>query len=162
MGIYDAPVRRLDGAAASLGDYAGEVLLVVNVASNCGFTPQYAGLEQLYKSYHDRGLEVLGFPCNQFGAQEPGSAEEIASFCSVNYGVSFPMFEKVEVNGAGRSELYAELTETPDAEGKAGDVSWNFEKFLLGRDGSVLARYRSKTAPEDPILTGAIEDALGA
>ncbi|HVB04754.1 MAG TPA: glutathione peroxidase [Acidimicrobiales bacterium] len=162
MGIYDAPVRRLDGAEASLHAYEGEVLLVVNVASACGFTPQYTGLQALESRYAGQGFEVLGFPCNQFGAQEPGSSEEIASFCETNYGVTFPMFEKVEVNGEGRTPLYALLTETPDGEGEAGDVSWNFEKFLVGRDGSVLGRYRSKTAPEDPALTGAIEAALGS
>ncbi len=161
MAIYDAPVRRLDGGDASLGDYAGEVLLIVNVASQCGFTPQYMGLQKLYQDYHDEGLEVLGFPSNEFGAQEPGSAEEIASFCSLNYGVTFPMFEKVEVNGAGRTPLYETLSATPDAEGKAGDIAWNFEKFLVGRDGTVLGRYRSRTAPEDPVLVAAITEALG-
>jgi glutathione peroxidase len=160
MGIYDAPVRRLDGAAASLADYEGEVLLVVNVASRCGFTPQYEGLERLYETYHDEGLEVLGFPCNQFGQQEPGSAEEISNFCTATYGVTFPLFEKVEVNGPERTPLYSTLTEKSDQDGVAGDVKWNFEKFLVARDGEVLSRYRSKTAPDDPALLTAIEGAL--
>jgi glutathione peroxidase len=161
MGIYDVQLRHLDASPASLEDYAGEVLLVVNVASRCGYTPQYAGLQKLYESYHDRGLEVLGFPCNQFGAQEPGTSEQIADFCSTTYGVTFPMFEKIEVNGPGRSALYEELSETPDAEGKAGDIAWNFEKFLIGRDGAVLGRFRSKIEPDSEALVEAIEYALG-
>jgi glutathione peroxidase len=162
MEVYDAPVRRLDGGSASLSDFSGEVLLVVNVASHCGFTPQYAGLQELYEQYHERGFEVLGFPSNQFGAQEPGTPEEIASFCETSYGVTFPMFEKVEVNGPNRTALYETLTETPDAEGNAGDVAWNFEKFLVDRDGKVIGRFRSKVAPDDPMLIGAIEGALSA
>jgi len=162
MGVYDAPVRRLDGGSASLSDYSGEVLLVVNVASHCGFTPQYAGLQKLYEQYHERGFEVLGFPSNQFGAQEPGTHEEIATFCETNYGVTFPMFEKVEVNGPSRTALYETLTEAPDPAGNSGDVAWNFEKFLVDRDGKVIGRFRSKTAPDDPTLIGAIESALSA
>jgi glutathione peroxidase len=132
-------------------------LLIVNVASKCGLTPQYAGLEDLHKRFADQGFAVVGFPCNQFGGQEPGSADEIAEFCSATYGVSFPMFEKIDVNGAQRHPIYTELTATADAEGEAGDVQWNFEKFLVGPDGAVLARFRPMTAPDAPELVEAIE-----
>jgi glutathione peroxidase len=155
--LHDIAVKTLDGQPASLGDLAGKTLLVVNVASQCGLTPQYTGLQQLHERYAERGFAVLGFPCNQFGAQEPGTAEEIGTFCSENYGVSFPMFEKIEVNGPGRHPLYAELTAVPDAEGEAGDIQWNFEKFLVAPDGSVLGRFRPLTEPEDPALVAAIE-----
>jgi len=157
MSIYDAPVQTLAGEPANLADYKGKALLVVNVASQCGLTPQYTGLQQLHETYSDRGFEVLGFPCNQFGAQEPGSPEEIEQFCSVNYGVSFPMFEKIEVNGPGQHPVYTELTAVPDAEGKAGDIQWNFEKFLVGPDGTVIARFRPLMDPEDPAIISAIE-----
>lgn len=150
----------LDGAATSLADYAGRAVLVVNVASKCGLTPQYAGLEALATRYADRGLTVLGVPCNQFAGQEPGSAEEIATFCSTSYGVTFPLLEKTDVNGDARHPLYSILTETQDAAGEAGDVQWNFEKFLVGSDGEVLARFRPRTEPDAPEVTAAIEAAL--
>jgi glutathione peroxidase len=158
--VHDIAVKTLDGQDASLGDLAGNSLLVVNVASKCGFTPQYAGLQRLHERFADRGFAVAGFPCNQFGGQEPGSPDEIAGFCSANYGVTFPMFEKIEVNGPGRHPLYAELTAVPDASGEAGDVQWNFEKFLVGPDGTVLRRFRTGTEPEDPALVSAIEASL--
>lgn len=158
--LYDIDVAALDGRPTTLAEHKGEVLLVVNVASKCGFTPQYAGLQRLYETYSDRGLTVLGFPCNQFLFQEPGSSEEIAEFCSTTYGVTFPMYEKVKVRGRGKHPLFAELTRTPDDKGKAGGVKWNFEKFLVGRDGTPVARFRSSTEPDDPALAAAIEAAL--
>jgi glutathione peroxidase len=157
MSIYDVPLRTLDGEPGSLADHAGEVLLIVNVASKCGLTPQYETLETLQKTYADQGFSVLGFPCNQFGGQEPGSAEEIQTFCSTTYGVSFPLYEKIDVNGASRHPLYSELTEVPDASGEAGDITWNFEKFLVGRDGDVVARFRPRTTPDDPAVVQALE-----
>ena len=160
MSVHDIPVRTLNGQDASLGDLAGTTLLVVNVASKCGLTPQYAGLQRLHDQFRERGFAVVGFPCNQFGGQEPGTPEEIGEFCSVNYGVSFPMFEKIEVNGPGRHPLYAELTAVPDAAGEAGDIEWNFEKFLVGPDGAVIARFRPLTEPEDPAVVSAIEASL--
>ena len=162
MSVHDIPVNTLSGEPSSLGDLAGKTLLVVNVASKCGLTPQYTGLEQLHERYADRGFSVVGFPCNQFGGQEPGSAEEIQQFCSASYGVTFPMFEKIEVNGPGRHPVYTELTALPDGEGEAGDIQWNFEKFLVGPDGKVLARFRPRTTPEDPGLVSAIEANLPA
>jgi glutathione peroxidase len=162
VGIYDVPVNTLAGQAASLGDYKGKALLIVNVASQCGLTPQYTGLEQLHETYGDRGFAVLGFPCNQFGAQEPGSPEEIATFCSTSYGVTFPLFEKIDVNGDGRHPLYEQLTAKDDAEGKAGDIQWNFEKFLISPDGEIVERFRPLTTPEDPQLVSAIEGQLPA
>jgi glutathione peroxidase len=161
MALHDLPLTTIDGAPARLDDFAGRTLLIVNVASKCGFTRQYEGLERLYKQYVDRGFAVLGFPCNQFGGQEPGTAEEIQEFCSVTWGVTFPLFDKVDVNGADRDPLFAQLTETPDAEGEAGDVTWNFEKFLVSRDGTV-ARFRSKVEPDDPTLVAAVEEDLAA
>jgi len=155
--VRDIPVNTLAGKSSSLGDVDAKTLLVVNVASKCGLTPQYAGLEELHKRFADRGFSVVGFPCNQFGAQEPGSAEEIAEFCSTNYGVSFPMFEKIEVNGPGRHPIYTELTASPDANGESGDIQWNFEKFLVGADGAVLARFRPLIEPDAPELVAAIE-----
>ncbi len=147
-----------DGSPQPPETLDGQVVLVVNVASKCGFTPQYAGLQQLYEAHEDRGLVLVGVPCNQFGKQEPGSSEEIASFCSLNYGVDFPLLEKQDVNGPARSELYSFLI---DSEVGAGaKVKWNFEKFLVGRDGQVLARFGSSTAPDDPALLEAIEAAL--
>ena len=157
MTVHDISVNTLGGQPASMGDLAGNTLLVVNVASKCGLTPQYAGLERLHERFAGRGFSVAGFPCNQFGGQEPGSAEEISEFCSTTYGVTFPMFEKIEVNGPGRHPLYAELTAAPDAVGKAGDIEWNFEKFLVGPDGKVVARFRPLTDPEDPEIVSAIE-----
>jgi glutathione peroxidase len=160
MSIYDAPVKSLHGAPASLADYRGEALLIVNVASKCGNTPQYTQLEELQKKYEGRGFSVLGFPCNQFGGQEPGTADEIESFCSLNYGVTFPVFEKIDVNGPDRSPLYAELTELADASGKAGDVRWNFEKFLVSPGGKVVARFRPKVLPDAEEVVEAIEAQL--
>jgi glutathione peroxidase len=161
MSVSDIPVKSLAGRDSSIGAHLGKAALVVNVASKCGLTPQYTALEQLHKTYGDRGLTVLGFPCNQFGGQEPGSAEEIELFCSATYGVTFPMFEKIEVNGADRHPVYTELTAARDAEGEAGDVQWNFEKFLLGADGEVVARFRPRTAPDAPEVIAAIEKLLG-
>jgi len=157
--IADITVAKPDGSTVNLGDYQGKVLLIVNVASFCGYTPQYKGLEDLNKKYYDAGLRVLGFPCNDFGAQEPGTNEEIAQFCSTNYAVTFELFDKVHAKGADQHPLYARLTE---AATPAGEVSWNFEKFLVGKQGEVLARYRSATKPDDPELIGAIEKALAA
>ena len=162
MTIYDIPVKTLAGEDSSLGALAGKTLLVVNVASKCGLTPQYAALEALHARLADRGFSVVGFPCNQFMGQEPGTAEEIEEFCSTTYGVTFPMFEKIEVNGEGRHPIYDELTSVPDADGAAGDVQWNFEKFLLGPDGTVLARFRPRTVPDDPEVLAAIEKHLPA
>jgi glutathione peroxidase len=162
MAIYDADVQALDGSPADLSDYEGKALLIVNVASQCGLTPQYAGLQQLHEQYGDRGFAVLGFPCNQFGAQEPGTSDEIKTFCETNYGVTFPMFSKIEVNGDGRHALYDQLTAVEDAEGQAGDVQWNFEKFLIAPDGEIVARFRPMVTPEDPALVGAIEEQLPA
>ena len=162
MTVRDIPVNTLAGQPSSLSELDGKTLLVVNVASKCGLTPQYTGLEALQKQYGDRGFSVVGFPCNQFGGQEPGSAEEIAEFCSTTYGVSFPMFEKIEVNGPGRHAIYTELTATADSEGQAGDIQWNFEKFLVGPDGAVIARFRPMTAPDAPEVVEAIEANLPA
>ena len=159
MAIHDHSIHALDGSDADLSDYADKVALLVNVASKCGLTPQYEGLERLQETYGDRGFTVLGFPCNQFLGQEPGTAEEIAEFCSVTYGVSFPLFEKIEVNGEGRHPLYAELTEVADADGEAGDIQWNFEKFLVTPDGTIQ-RFRPGVEPEAPELIAAIEAGL--
>ena len=159
MSIFEHPINTLDGAPSSLGERQGQTLLLVNVASKCGLTPQYTGLEELQSTYADRGFSVLGFPCNQFGGQEPGSAEEIAEFCSTTYGVSFPMFEKIEVNGPGRHPIYEELTAVADAEGVDGDIRWNFEKFLVDADGSIT-RFGPMVTPDDPALVAAIEDSL--
>jgi glutathione peroxidase len=152
--LYDIPLRTLDGADTSLAAYRGKAVLVVNVASKCGHTPQYAGLEELHRTYRDRGLVVLGVPCNQFMGQEPGTAEEIAEFCSATYGVTFPMTEKVEVNGPGRHPLYRELV------GDQADIQWNFEKFLVGPDGTVAARFDPDTEPQDERVTSAVEKLL--
>ena len=160
MAIYDAPVRTLEGGPAALSDYQGKALLIVNVASQCGLTPQYSGLQQLHEEYGGRGFEVLGFPCNQFGAQEPGTPEEIAGFCETNYGVEFPLFEKLEVNGEDRHPLYEDLTAVPDGAGEAGDIQWNFEKFLVSPNGEIVGRFRPMTSPDDPDLVQAIEDQL--
>ena len=160
MALYDIPLTTLAGEPTSLEQYRGSAVLIVNVASKCGLTPQYAGLEALHERYAPRGFSVIGFPCNQFAGQEPGGAEEIATFCSTTYGVTFPLMEKVDVNGEARHPLFAELEATPDAEGYAGDVRWNFEKFLVGRDGAVT-RFAPIVVPEDPALVGAIEAALG-
>jgi glutathione peroxidase len=176
--VESIPVAKLDGTPSSLGEYTGKVRLVVNVASKCGLTPQYEGLEKLYKSYKDKGLEVMGFPANNFGAQEPGTNAEIATFCSTNYGVTFPMFAKISVKGGDQHPLYKALIEAqPKATAKdnafkdrlAGygikpdnetDVLWNFEKFLVGRDGKVIGRFSPDIAADDPMLVGAIDKAL--
>jgi len=158
--IYKLELPRLDGKLESLSSYAGKVVLAVNVASKCGFTPQYAGLQALQDRYADRGLVVVGFPCNQFFGQEPGTAEQIQEFCSLNYGVTFPLFAKLDVKGPDQHPLYAILTEVADDSGKAGNVRWNFEKFLIGRDGRAVRRFRSKVVPNDPSLVGAIESLL--
>jgi glutathione peroxidase len=160
MSLYDIPLRTLHGEPTSLAEHKGKALLLVNVASKCGLTPQYTGLEKLHEAYADRGFSVLGFPCNQFGGQEPGSAEEIETFCSMSYGVTFPLYEKLEVNGAGRHPLYDALTTVPDAEGKAGDVAWNFEKFLVSPDDEKVQRFRPLVEPEAPELVEAVEAAL--
>ena len=162
MALREYPVNTLAGEPSSLAALDGKTLLIVNVASKCGLTPQYTGLEELQKRFADQGFSVVGFPSNQFGGQEPGSAEEIAEFCSTTYGVTFPMFEKIDVNGPDRHPIYAELTATPDAEGEAGDIQWNFEKFLVGADGSVLARFRPMTAPDAEEIVTAIEANLPA
>ena len=176
--LASIPLTRIDGTPDSLGEHAGKVLLVVNVASKCGLTPQYEGLEALYGEYRDKGLEILGFPANDFGAQEPGTHEEIAQFCSANYGVSFPLFAKADVTGAGKQPLYAALTEAqPTKQGPAEEfrerlkgygmtptqdpeVLWNFEKFLVGRDGKVAGRFAPGVEPKDPALVAAIEAEL--
>ena len=158
--LFDIPIHTLAGEQGSLAPYKGSALLFVNVASKCGLTPQYTGLEQLHERYAERGFSVLGFPCNQFGAQEPGSPEEIAEFCSVNYGITFPMFEKIDVNGEDRHPIYDILTATPDAAGDAGDIVWNFEKFLVDGSGAVVARFRPGVEPEDPRLVQAVEAQL--
>ncbi|MCX5232185.1 glutathione peroxidase [Streptomyces sp. NPDC006553] len=159
MSLYDIPLKTLTGEPVSLADYRDRAVLVVNVASKCGLTPQYEGLEKLQKEYGDRGLTVLGVPCNQFAGQEPGSAEEIQTFCSTTYGVSFPLLEKLDVNGEARHPLYTELVKVADADGEAGDVQWNFEKFLIGRDGRVT-RFRPRTEPDAPEIVAAIEAQL--
>jgi glutathione peroxidase len=161
VSLYDIPLTTIDGKPTTLGEYSGEVLLAVNVASKCGFTPQYTALQALQEKYEDRGFTVLGFPCNQFLFQESGSEEQIATFCSATYGVSFPMFAKLKVRGRGQHPLYGELTKAADANGKAGGVKWNFEKFLVNRNGEVVERFRSKVTPDDPAIVGAIEAALG-
>ena len=159
MNLYDIPLHTLSGDDATLAPYAGKTTLVVNVASKCGLTPQYAGLEELQEKYASRGFNVVGFPCNQFLGQEPGSAEEIQAFCSTTYGVTFPLFEKVDVNGEARHPLFAELTKATGEDGYSGDIRWNFEKFLLGPDGAV-SRFAPQVTPEDPVLVAAIEAAL--
>lgn len=158
--LQDIEINTLGGVPTSLGAYDGKVVLLVNVASKCGLTPQYTALEKLATEYADKGLTVIGVPCNQFMGQEPGTAEEIQTFCSTTYGVTFPLLEKIEVNGEGRHPLYAQLTETADAAGEAGDIAWNFEKFLIGRDGTVLGRFRPRTEPDAPEVIAAIEAAL--
>ena len=157
-GLYDIPVTDIDGKATSLDAYKGKVLLIVNVASKCGLTPQYTALESLYEKYKDQGLVVLGFPCNQFAGQEPGTDQEIKQFCSTKYNVSFPLFDKIEVNGANRHPLYVALAgkESP----YPGDIKWNFNKFLIGRDGKILQRFEPRTTPDSSEVVKAIEAAL--
>ena len=158
--VHDFKAKTIDGAEKNLSDYKGKVLLLVNVASQCGLTPQYAGLEELHKSFGARGLEVLGFPCNQFGGQEPGSEADIKKFCETRFGVSFPMFAKVDVNGDGRHPLYAYLTAEKTAPDGPGDIQWNFAKFLVDRSGKVIARFSPTAAPASEEVVGAIEKAL--
>ena len=160
MSVYDVKIKALTSATEVLAARQGGVTLVVNVASKCGLTPQYTGLEALHKEFAAEGFSVVGVPCNQFGAQEPGSAEEITTFCSTSYGVTFPLTEKIEVNGAGRHALYSSLTSVADAEGHSGDIRWNFEKFLIGKDGKVIARFSPMVTPEDETLRAAIRAAL--
>ena len=157
MSILDAPIARLDGTPTTLGEITGgRPALLVNVASKCGLTPQYAGLEKLHEQYADAGFTVVGLPCNQFMGQEPGTSEEIAEFCSATYGVTFPMTEKIEVNGEHRHPAYAELTKAPNEAGEAGDISWNFEKFLIAADGTVVARFSPRVEPDDERLVEAV------
>jgi glutathione peroxidase len=160
MSIYDHDVQALDGRSADLHDQEERAALVVNVASKCGLTPQYEGLEKIHERYADRGFTVLGFPCNQFMGQEPGTPEEIATFCSTTYGVTFPLFAKIDVNGEQRHPLYAELTEVPDGDGYTGDIRWNFEKFLVAPGGEVVARFGPQVEPESPDVVDAIEKIL--
>jgi len=161
MSAYDQTLPALDGTGNVLEAARGKTTLFVNVASQCGLTPQYTGLQELYDTLGGDDFTVVGVPCNQFGAQEPGSPEEIAEFCSTSYSVTFPISAKVDVNGDDRHPLYAELTESADADGHSGDIRWNFEKFLVGPDGGVIERFGPMTAPEDPALVAAIHTALG-
>ncbi|GAA1867582.1 glutathione peroxidase [Actinomadura bangladeshensis] len=162
MSVFDVEIEGLRGGSADLAQYRGKAVLVVNVASKCGLTPQYSGLERLQERFAERGFTVLGVPCNQFMGQEPGTADEIAEFCSATYGVTFPMTEKVEVNGPGRHPLYRDLVGVPDAEGHTGDIRWNFEKFLIAPDGAVAARFAPQAEPESAEVVGAIEKNLPA
>ena len=159
--LRNIELKTLDGKPITLGEFDGRALLLVNVASKCGLTPQYSALEKLATDYADRGLTVIGVPCNQFMGQEPGTAEEIQTFCSTTYGVTFPLLEKTDVNGDNRHPLYEQLTQVPDATGKAGDIQWNFEKFVIAPDGAV-SRFRPRTEPDAPEVVEAIEAALPA
>jgi glutathione peroxidase len=160
MSLYDTKLAALDGTPDVLAAEKGKVTLLVNVASFCGLTPQYEGLQQLEEKYGAQGFDVIGIPCNQFGEQEPGTADEIKTFCSTTYNVSFPMTEKIDVNGDNRHALYKALTPVKDAEGRDGDIQWNFEKFLVGRDGNVIARFSPMVLPEAPEVVDSIEKAL--
>jgi len=162
MSIFQLSINTLSGQPTTLADISAKVILVVNVASKCGLTPQYTGLEQLHEKYAPRGLSVVGFPCNQFGAQEPGSPEEIAHFCSTKYGVTFPLMEKIDVNGAGRHAIYDELTAVADADGTSGDIRWNFEKFVVADGGGTIVRFSPMVAPDDAKLVATIEKFLDA
>jgi glutathione peroxidase len=162
VSILDASIGRLDGTQSTLGQLTGGTpALLVNVASKCGLTPQYGGLERLQEEYAGKGFTVVGFPCNQFGGQEPGTTAEIAEFCSATYGVTFPMSEKIDVNGDGRHGIYSELVSTPNEKGDAGDIAWNFEKFLVDAEGSVVARFSPTVEPEDAQIVDAINGLLG-
>lgn len=161
MALRDIPLTTIDGEPTTLAEYDDKVVMVVNVASRCGMTPQYEKLEQLQKQYGEQGFTVLGFPCNQFLGQEPGSTEDIKEFCSTTYGVTFPLMDKIKVNGRGKHPLYEELTQVKDADGKAGKVKWNFEKFVIAPDGAV-SRFRPSTQPDDPSVIAAIENGLAA
>jgi glutathione peroxidase len=158
--MWNAPLKTLKGKDTQLSQFKGKALLLVNVASECGLTPQYAELEALQKKYAARGFTVIGFPCNQFGAQEPGTEEQIEKFCSLNYGVTFPLMQKIEVNGPGRHPIYGALTAVPDGSGYRGDIRWNFEKFVVSADGQKISRFEASTAPDDPAVVKAIEAAL--
>lgn len=158
--VFDHQVKSLAGEDVDLAKYRGKVLMIVNVASRCGATPQYAALQDLYETFEDDGLVVIGFPCNQFGKQEPGNSEQIREFCSTNYGVTFPMMQKIEVNGEDAAPIYLQLTATPTQPKKAGPIGWNFEKFVIGRDGQVVARFGTSTEPDDPEVVAAIKKAL--
>ncbi len=158
--MWTAPIKTLQGKPATLADYKGKALLLVNVASQCGNTPQYTALEALQKKYEAKGFTVIGFPCNQFGGQEPGSAEEIQHFCATNYGITFPIMEKIEVNGPGRHDIYKSLTPIADASGQSGDIRWNFEKFVVSADGTKITRFAPKTKPDDPAVIAAVEQSL--
>ena len=160
MSVYEISINKLDGSPELLKEQEGKTTLMVNVASKCGLTPQYEGLERIHERYADRGFSVIGFPCNQFLEQEPGTPEEIQTFCSMTYGVTFPLSDKIEVNGDNRHPLYARLEDVADAEGHTGDIRWNFEKFLVAPDGKVLARFAPQVDPEDPELVTAIEASL--
>ena len=163
MTLWDAPIHTLQGQPTQLADFRGKALLLVNVASKCGLTPQYTALEALHERLAPRGFAVIGFPCNQFGAQEPGSAKDIETFCSTTYGVTFPMTEKIDVNGPGRHAIYQELTRVADAAtGKAGDIQWNFEKFVVSADGRTITRFNPEVTPDDPAVLAAIEAGLPA
>ncbi|MGE0545541.1 MAG: glutathione peroxidase [Kofleriaceae bacterium] len=158
--MWNTSIKTLRGKDTQLAEYKGKALLLVNVASKCGLTPQYTALEALQDKYASKGFTVIGFPCNQFGGQEPGTAEEIETFCSTKYGVSFPMMEKIEVNGPGRHPIYKELTAVKDAGGHSGDIRWNFEKFVVSADGSTITRFDPQIKPDDPKVIAAIEQAL--
>ncbi len=160
MSIYATQISSLDGTSQPLAQQEGKVTLIVNVASKCGLTPQYKQLEQVHTKFVDKGFSVVGVPCNQFLGQEPGTPEEIATFCSTTYGVTFPLTEKIDVNGEQRHPLYATLTPVADSEGVSGDIRWNFEKFLVGRNGEVIARFHPQTLPDAPEVIAAIEKAL--
>ncbi len=162
MSILNQPVNTLSGRPTTLGDLAAKVILVVNVASKCGLTPQYTGLEEMHKKYSSRGLSVVGVPCNQVLGQEPGSPEEIATFCSTTYGVTFPLMEKIEVNGEARHAIYGDLTSVADAEGTTGDIRWNFEKFVIADGGRTIVRFGPMVAPDDPTIVSTIENFLDA
>ena len=160
MSIYDVPVKTLFGEETSLKEHANDAMLIVNVASRCGLTPQYEGLEKIYEQYKDRGFTIVGVPCNQFMGQEPGTADEIAEFCSTTYGVTFPLLEKTDVNGPHQHPLYEQLNKVPDKDGHTGDIRWNFEKFLVAPGGEVIARFSPQVTPEDPEIVQAIEGVL--
>jgi glutathione peroxidase len=160
--VWSTPIKTLKGEPTTLAAYKGKAVMIVNVASKCGNTPQYSTLEALQKKYADKGFTVVGFPCNQFGGQEPGTAEEISTFCATNYGITFPIMEKIEVNGDGRNPIYKTLTPIADVTGKTGDIRWNFEKFVVSADGKHVTRFSPKTKPEDPTVIAAVEAALPA
>ncbi|AYJ33709.1 glutathione peroxidase [Corynebacterium xerosis] len=158
--LYNIPVTTIDGRETTLAEWAGHVLLIVNVASECGLTEQYRALQELQEEFAMRGFFVLGFPCNQFGGQEPGTEEQIADFCDANYGVTFPLFAKIDVNGESAHPLYRRLTQVADADGEAGDVAWNFEKFVINDSGEIVGRFRPRTEPDDDAIIDLIEEHL--